>query len=84
MSLLRKVVKMNRQQKRALKSKKKDTLRKVNGVLVNVPEFFEAFDITPANKMFNDDIISIIIITLIVYYFLPSIFDVSSELIPIN
>jgi len=26
---------MNRQQKRALKSKKKDTLRKVNGVLVN-------------------------------------------------
>jgi len=30
------------------------------------------------------NIISIIIITLIVYYFLPSIFDVSSELIPIN
>ena len=30
------------------------------------------------------NIISIIIITLIVYYFLPSIFDVSTELIPIN
>ena len=26
---------MNRQQRRAMKSKKKDTLRKVNGVLVN-------------------------------------------------
>jgi len=30
------------------------------------------------------NIISIIIITLIVYYFLPSIFDISTELIPIN
>ena len=26
---------MNRQQRRAMKSKRKDTLRKVNGVLVN-------------------------------------------------
>ena len=32
---------------------------RVNGVLVNVPEFFEAFDISVANKMFNDDIVSI-------------------------
>ena len=30
------------------------------------------------------NIISIITITLVVYYFLPSIFDVATELIPIN
>ena len=36
------------------------------------------------NKGIWMNIISIIIITLIVYYFLPSIFNVSTELIPIN